>query len=620
MAVAPEHDPTGALGSRGTMKSTRETPMRSVRVLSSEVSLLPARVVGAVLDAPRAARDHPTSRDLRHLLADGFRVVGYDQCYDPVTTQVVLERGDDTRELASPDLAFAAYAAQMVPRAVARAIRDDRSPPRRTAAPSPGGATVPLGRIAQRAQVSPWISGHPGLAADVAAWEQGLGPEHGVRAARLARPGAVPPLRAARHVAALQAAQVRWALLQLPGDVAGGLRPVRDPGPWLKQSVAQVMRDQLSLLGPAAAEVARIIEESEGIAPATVVDELRRRPVRTAPLPLRTVERVVHGALGEAVRRIVAGPLSVTPVSQLHMAELADGTLAFVRARRPGVSRALRADARITATLVAPFEWLLPAMREAHPLGFVELAARQLLEEVDLRNDALNAVELGMVAEDLGCEGVVLCRPFPGLVSARAMASEAIEGAVPLDQGTTRVDVDAAMAGLVAVTAESALVAGVFHADLRPEHLLVLPDGRLAITGCGTVGRFDPATRRAALDYLAAVLGGDVEGQVAAMRAAGAVPDGADLDGLTAELASAAALQPMAMLGGGEASLLMGLREAMVILLRYRLRPPVEVVLFVRTLFTLRSLLAIVAPERGLLEALFPLIQRLPELRADAEC
>lgn len=476
--------------------------------------------------------------------------------------------------------------------------------------------------LSQRARVSAWAGGQPGLAGAVAVWERDLAAERAsldAHAARLARPGPVPPLRAARHLAALQAAQLRWVLVRLPGDLAGGLRPAREPATWLKESVAYVLRDQLALLGPAAAEVARIIDESEGLAPGVVVDELRRRPVRAEPVPVRTVERIVHAAFEGAVRRVVAGPIAVTPVSQLHRAELTDGTPVYVRARRPGVRAAMRADARITASLVAPFEWLLPSMREAHPLGFVELAARQMLEEVDLRHDALNAVELGMVIEDLDRSGVVLCRPVPDLVDARAVVSEALDGAVSLTQGANaiaRLDREACVAGLVALTIESALTAGVFHADLRPEHLLALPDGRLGVAGCGTVGRLDPTTRRVALDYLAAVLGGDFEGQVAAMRATGAVPDGADVDGLVADLAAASALQPMTILAGGETSLLAALREAMDLLLRHRLRPPLEVVLFVRSVFALRALLAMIAPQHGLLEALFPVIQRLPDLRA----
>jgi ubiquinone biosynthesis protein len=480
-------------------------------------------------------------------------------------------------------------------------------------------STDVVGDIGTRAISSGWVAGRAGLAEAVTGWEADLARERATldaHATRLARPGPVPPVRAVRHLAALQAGQLRWAIGRLPGDVLGGVQPVRDPSGWLKRSVAYVVREQLSMLGPAAAEIARIIDESEGLAPGVVVDELRRRPVTVPPLPVAVVERVVRRSLDGVIGRIVAGPLSVTPVSQLHRGELADGTSVFIRARRPGVLADLRADARITASLVAPFEWVLPAMREAHPLGFVELAARQLLEEADLRHEALNTVALGLLTEQLDRPGVVFCRPIPGLVAERAVVAEALEGAVPLEWGAERLDVDAALAGLVAITLEGALTVGVFHADLRREHLLTLADGRLAVVGCGTVGRFDDATRRAALDYLVAVLGGDFSGQVAAMQAAGAVPDGVDVDRLVADLAATEVLQPMAILAGGETSLLGALRQAMELLLRHRLRPPLEVVLLVRSLFGLRALVGAIAPGRSLFEVLVPLISRLPEIRA----
>lgn len=586
--------------------------MSAVRLLRGAATLpvLPIAMVGAALGAPRAAADHPSSRELRRLLDGGFTVTSYRRGRRDDPAHVSLQRGDEIAIVTSADLEFAVYAAHVVPRTVNRTSRSKSAGATRSASEA-----VP-GPIAERARASAWVAGQPGLADAVTEWEVELADERATldaHAARLARPGLVPPLRAVQHLAALQAGQLRWAVRRLPGDLAGG---APEPATWLKQSVAYIMREQLSLLGPAAAEVARIIDESEGLAPAVIVDELRRRPLRTAPLSGREVEEVVHSALDGRVGHILDDPLAVTPVSQLHCAELTDGTPIFVRARRPGVRAAVRADARITATLVAPFEWFLPAMREAHPLGFVELAARQLLEEVDLRHDALNAVELGLVAEALDRPGVVLCRPVPGLVSDRAVVTEALEGAVPLGQRTEGLDADAVIAGLVGVTLEAALTDGVFHADLRPENLLALPDGRVAIAGCGTVGRFDRTVRHAAVEYLATVLGGDFEGQVAAMRATGAVPDDVDVDRLVADLADAQALQPMTILAGGEVSLVAALQEAMTLLLRHRLRPPLEVILLVRTLFALRSLIKLVDPERSLIDALMPLIVRLPELRA----
>src|SRR5581483_1171221 len=158
--------------------------------------------------------------------------------------------------------------------------------------------------------------------------------------------------------------------------------------------------------------------------------------------------------------------------------------------------RMMRADARITAMLVAPFELAVPALAEAHPLGFVELAARQLLEESDLRNEALNAVALGLAVEDLGVDTVAVARPVPGLVHRRAAAFEALDGARPLTDGAAGLDADAALTAdaavraLVALTVEAALTHGVFHADLRPEHLVVTGDGRLGVVGFGAAGRF----------------------------------------------------------------------------------------------------------------------------------
>jgi hypothetical protein len=71
----------------------------------------------------------------------------------------------------------------------------------------------------------------------------------------------------------------------------------------------------------------------------------------------------------------------------------------------------------------------------------------------------------------------------------------------------------------------------------------------------------------------------------------------------------------MALLGSdGTAALLGGLREAVTVLLRHRLRPPLEVVLLMRGLFALQEVLPVTAPGATLTGSLLPLLPRLPEL------
>lgn len=101
--------------------------MQAVRLVTGVASLplLPIVVVRAALNAPRAAREHPSSRELRGLLEAGYTVTAYRPRRRPDGTRVTVQRGDDTRVVASPDLAFAAFAAQAVPRAIGRAGRRD---------------------------------------------------------------------------------------------------------------------------------------------------------------------------------------------------------------------------------------------------------------------------------------------------------------------------------------------------------------------------------------------------------------------------------------------------------------------------------------------------------------
>ena len=475
--------------------------------------------------------------------------------------------------------------------------------------------------LGERAAQSPWVLEQRGLAESIALLEQDLLAERASmddHVAHLARPGLIPPLRAVHYFTALSAAQFGWVMRRLPADLTNGLRPLREPGAWLTESVAYVLRDQLALLGPAGAELARILDESEGLAPSAMVDELRRRPLQSPPLPPPTVTRLLHRSFGGAIAR-TGEVVSATPISQLHRGTLRDGRRVFIRVRRPEVGRVIRQDARIGATLVGPLEWALPPVRDAHPLGFVELAARQLLEEADLRNEALNAVELGLTIEALGVDYLVACRPVAGLVDPMAVVFEApdeFEDAVLLAAGTDRVDGAAAMPAFARVTIEAALALGVFHADLRPEQVLALADGRAGLIGYSTIGRLDRRTRRAALDWVVAVFSGDAAGQVEAMDEVGAISERTDVKRLISDLEGAESLQPMALMAGGETALMAAVQDGMRLFLRHRLRPPIELVLFVRTLLSLRALLRLVAPDRPITEALLPLLPRLPELRA----
>jgi predicted unusual protein kinase regulating ubiquinone biosynthesis (AarF/ABC1/UbiB family) len=163
---------------------------------------------------------------------------------------------------------------------------------------------------------------------------------------------------------------------------------------------------------------------------------------------------------------------------------------------------------------------------------------------------------------------------------------------------------------------ESALAAGRFAADVRPDEVVVLPDGRLGLTGCSAVGRLDLTTRRALLDLLPALVGGDRAALVPALQDLGLAPEGRAADEFVEELAALQPANPLGLLSGADGGLAALGRRALTLMVRYGLTPPPELVQLGRAELALRTVFRRTEAPGGLLAAVFPLLGRVGELRA----
>lgn len=492
----------------------------------------------------------------------------------------------------------------------------------------PSGSRPPSSRLRDRAQSSPWVAGEPHLAEMVVELTQEVGEAQaalGQRAVELAQPGAVDPVRIARHAAAAGLSRAIRITTQLPGALSSG-RPLTDPRGWLGDSAIEAFVDQLALGGAAAAELARLIEGGGELFPERLRDELAKRDIHPLDMDAATVQGVIDRAVGRplpggAVRLVDAKPETGTPVSSLYVAHTADDPRVFVRVRRPRIARDLDTDSKLAAGAASALQRIAPDVGGMGPLGFVQLVLRQNLESTDLRYEALNLVEAGLILEELELDGIVVARPVPGYIDERVLVIEHLEG-TPLDRYTgTLADPAGALRALAALTLESALVHGVFWGDPAPEHLLVTEDDRLALVGVGTMGRFTPELRLAGVRVLKSVLTGEHEGMIDGMRIAGALSDDVDVDALLADLSSSPKLDPAKILFGGESGLLDALNAAVGIMLDHKLQPPVEVILMLRTVFAVGALVKRLDPTGsiGMTAALMPLMPRLPEIIANAE-
>ena len=470
---------------------------------------------------------------------------------------------------------------------------------------------------AQLAEESAWLGGIPGLREQALVWIA-RGPARraalAAEAAALTQPLPHPAGVGRIFEMAGRMAAAAGTLLgaDLPRSVVRTVVHGAAADDW--GSVATRRAEQVVRAGgPVYVKLGQFLSSARGLLPDEVVEAFAWCVDDVPPLAPGRAQAIVQRELGAPLTRLFADfddrPMAAGSIAQLHGAVLADGTEVVVKVRRPGLRRSFEADIRALSVLATLGEWRTEAARLANARGVVALFAEIALQELDLRLEATNMIEIGLVAEHSGLSHVRCPRPLPALVRERVIVMERVGGVRYTDApAILRDDVDRAALLRLAVQGvlESGLVYGVFHGDLHAGNVLIDEDGRFGLVDFGIVGRLEGVRRDALIELMLGLGVDDVDAQVRALARFGAIDDGADVDGLVRELEELAeARDPGLTMSQDEIAERLG---ALIRVLASRgFRVPKELVLFFKNLLYLNAFAASIAPDVNLLGEIGPI-------------
>ena len=196
------------------------------------------------------------------------------------------------------------------------------------------------------------------------------------------------------------------------------------------------------------------------------------------PIEFARVRRILSEAWdadpGEQLDELDPDPVAVTPGAQVHRGVL-DGDPVAVKVTRPGLAASVRQDLALLEGLSSPLAGAFPAVDPGALLGEIR---ERVLDELDLEQEAQTQRRVHRALR--GHPFLSVPAPVTRLSHETVLVSEWVDG-VPLAQAP---DVDEAAARLVLFAIGSAR-AGIIHADIDPEDVLVRDDGRLAILDFG---------------------------------------------------------------------------------------------------------------------------------------
>jgi len=208
-------------------------------------------------------------------------------------------------------------------------------------------------------------------------------------------------------------------------------------------------------------------------------------------------------------------------IGQVHRARLKDGAPVAVKVRRPGVLQTFHRD----FLLLRSFVWLIFLFR-IRSLYFVRDLVREqvtwTLDELDYRREASHCDLLGRNAADRGAERIP--RVYWNLTTSRVLTIEFLEG-VSLSDYLRLVENNdrAALAKLNGIGFDPGVFCdnvitnflrdafrfGVFHADLHPANLLILPDNVVGYVDFGIVAKLTEEARHKQIELTLAYSEGD---------------------------------------------------------------------------------------------------------------
>jgi ubiquinone biosynthesis protein len=282
-----------------------------------------------------------------------------------------------------------------------------------------------------------------------------------------------------RHGVGYAAERVGWGTLATRMGTRGLSGPTR-------------LRALLEDLGGSFVKFGQILACQPDLMPPGYSAQLLDLLDRVAPVPTAAILETIAAELGPAAARLEEldpVPLATASIAQVHVARV-DGQRVAVKVQRPGIEEEFGADVRMTRLMVRTVKAL-----HLRWLYWIEEPASEFIswteEELDFRREARHMMRLQRQAA--GRSSVRVPTVVKDLTTRRVLVAEYLDG-IPLASylrgAAPPDDFDAATFGrrLILNFAFDAFHHGVFHADLHPANLLILPGNVVGYVDFGITG------------------------------------------------------------------------------------------------------------------------------------
>jgi ubiquinone biosynthesis protein len=387
----------------------------------------------------------------------------------------------------------------------------------------------------------------------------------------------------------------------------------RTAAPVPEEALALHFRLALEELGPTFVKFGQVLSTRPDLLPPAYITELSRLQDEVPPETWEAVHLVLstelEGRPEEIFPVLDSVPIAAASLSQVHAAQLADGTPVVVKVQRPNISGNIEVDLAILAELAAG--------AQHSPLGrlydlptIIEDFASVLRSELDYRREGRNADRFRASFADTAC--LHIPKVYWEYSTGRVLVMERLVGIKlddPAGMRAAGLDPKQVADNSAEIIIKEVLEDGFFHADPHPGNFLVLADNVVGAMDFGMVGFVDDRLRNELIRLYVSAVNGDVDALIDQLMRMEAIPEDANRRRLFTDLTR--------LLNKYRGSTLKELRAAEIvsdilpIAFRHRLRLPSDLWLLAKTLNMMEGVGTRLDPDFDIFAVSEPIVKRL---------
>ncbi|MFV0450440.1 MAG: ubiquinone biosynthesis regulatory protein kinase UbiB [Vibrio sp.] len=280
---------------------------------------------------------------------------------------------------------------------------------------------------------------------------------------------------------------------------------------WLRNQhsdkpLGERLRLALQELGPVWIKFGQMMSTRRDLFPPHIADQLALLQDKVAPFDGKLAKQQMEKALGGRLETwfddFAIEPLASASIAQVHTAKLKEnGREIVLKVIRPDIRPVIDADLKLMYRMARIVAKATPETKRLKPVEVVAEYEKTLIDELDLRREAANAIRLRRNFE--GSEELYVPEIISDLSNETVMVSERIYGIQVSD--VERLQANDTNMKLLAERGVSVFFTQVFrdsffHADMHPGNVFVNPDHpenpQWIGLDCGIVGTLNSEDKR----------------------------------------------------------------------------------------------------------------------------